>query len=356
MKHFEVLRRPGRETTQRCKARRSEYVSFRSHSFSERSLGAGRNRAILLESRFNDFDSQAVNTRINGPNDFPNVATTALTGSLLPSMFAPERSHMQVGISQIISGGVPLPDFLEQSARAGYEVVELSMTRDGDLTPQTKGRDLEAISRLASDHGLSMVSMTHSHCTGNLLDSGPAQRTSIGETLQGLETAAALGIQCTLHTLGRFTADLYYDDAYRNGVAALQELGARGEALDVRIAVEFVWNGFLFSPMEMRRFLDDIGSSHVGFYFDPGNMAVYQFPHHWVRIVGDKTFMVHLKDWKGGPLNGEWTPLTEGEVDFAAMNRELRAIGYDGPMISEVESHLASMDQTADAIRKIIGM
>ena len=263
---------------------------------------------------------------------------------------------MQTGISQIVSGGMSTPEFLAQSAEAGYEVVELCMSRDGDLNPQTTGPALEDISRLASDLGLALVSLTHSHCTGNLLDSGPAQRTSIGETFQGLETAAALGIRCTLHTLGRFSADLYYDDAYRNGVAALKELASTAEELDVRIAIEFVWNGFLFSPMEMRRFLDDIGSTHVGFYFDPGNMAVYQFPHHWVRIVGDKTFMVHLKDWKGGPLNGEWTALTEGEVDFAAMNRELRAIGYDGPMISEVEPHLAPMDQTAEAIRRIIEM
>jgi hexulose-6-phosphate isomerase len=137
-------------------------------------------------------------------------------------------------------------------------------------------------------------------------------------------------------------------------VQALQQIAETAEHLKVTLAVEFVWNGFLFSPLEMKHFLDEVGSAAIGFYFDPGNMAVFQYPHHWVRIVGKHIKMVHLKDWKGRALNGGWTPLLEGEVDYAAMNRELRAIGYDGPMISEVPPKLASFQETADAIRKII--
>jgi hexulose-6-phosphate isomerase len=120
--------------------------------------------------------------------------------------------------------------------------------------------------------------------------------------------------------------------------------------------VEFVWNGFLFSPLEMKHFLDEVGSDYIGFYFDPGNMAVFQYPHQWVRIVGQHIKMVHLKDWKGRALNGGWTALLEGEVDYAAMNWELRSIGYDGPMISEVPPSIASFQDTATAIRKIIQM
>src|SRR5205085_11547615 len=106
---------------------------------------------------------------------------------------------------------------------------------------------------------------------------------------------AAMEIGCTLHTLGRLRADLYYDDAYRNAVDSLRQLAPAAAELGVSIAIEFVWNGFLFSPLEMRRFLDEIASPYIGFYFDPGNMAVFQFPHHWVRIVGRHIKMVHLK-------------------------------------------------------------
>ncbi len=263
---------------------------------------------------------------------------------------------MQVGISQLIAGDLSLAAFLQQAAQAGYAVAEVCMRRQGDLTPASTPEQLAQIVAAADTNGVALVSMTHSHCTGNLLDSGVPQQTSIRETELGLRAAAAMGIGCTLHTLGSLRADLYYDDAYRNGVRALREIAATAEQLRVKLAVEFVWNGFLFSPLEMKHFLDEVGSPYIGFYFDPGNMAVFQYPHHWVRIVGEHIKMVHLKDWRGRALNGSWPALLEGEVDYVAMNRELRAIGYDGPMISEVPPTVASFEETAAAIRKIIAM
>lgn len=263
---------------------------------------------------------------------------------------------MQIGLSQIIAGDGPLVNFFQEAAGAGYEVVEVCLRRQGDLTLASTPTQLAEIKAAAAASGVTLVSLTHSHCTGNLLDSGAAQQTSIEETIAGLHIAAALGIDCTLHTLGSLRPDLYYDDAYRNAVQALQQIAVTAEQLKVALAVEFVWNGFLFSPLEMKQFLDDVGSPAIGFYFDPGNMAVFQYPHHWVRIVGKHIKMVHLKDWKGRALNGGWTPLLQGAVDYTAMNRELRAIGYDGPMISEVPPDMASFADTAAAIRKIIAM
>lgn len=263
---------------------------------------------------------------------------------------------MQVGISQLVARDLSMDDFLQQAAQSGYEVAELCLQQQGDLTPASTPAALAQIVETAAAHNLTLVSMTHSHCTGNLLDSGEAQQTSIAETNAGLQIAAELGVHCTLHTLGRLQPDLYYDDAYRNGVRSLQAIAETAEQLNVALAVEFVWNGFLFSPLEMKHFLDEVGSPYIGFYFDPGNMAVFQYPHHWVRIVGQHLKMVHLKDWQGRALNGSWPALLKGEIDYVAMNRELRAIGYDGPMISEVPPDVASFVETAAAIRQIIAM
>jgi len=263
---------------------------------------------------------------------------------------------MQVGVSHLVAGDWPLEQFFKRASAAGYEVVELMLRREGELTLKTSKDDLKRIAELAKMHKLSLVSMVHCQLTGNILDSGQAQRTGIEETIAGLEVARTLGIGCTLHTLGRLRADLFYDDAYRNAVAALKEIAKAAEKLDVVLAAEFVWSGFLFSPLEYRHLLDEVGSSHVGFYFDPGNMAIFQFPQHWARILGKHIRMVHMKDWKGGPLNGGWPPLLKGTVDYAAINRELRAAGYDGPMISEVPPGDAPLEETAAAIRKIIAM
>ena len=264
---------------------------------------------------------------------------------------------MKIGISQLIAPpDWTIDEFFRQSAAAGYEVVELSLRPRGPIHPEVRDAELRRIADLSESQELPIVSLTINHLTGNLLDSGDAQRLGIEQTVFGLQVAAKLGARHALHTLGRLRADLYYDDAYRNAVSALRELAPTCRDLQVRLAIEFVWNGFLFSPLEMRRFLDEVDSDDVGFYFDPGNMAVFQHPHHWVRIVGPRTFLVHLKDWKGNALSGGWPPLTEGDVDFAAINRELRALGYDGPLVSEVPLSVAPLDATARAIRRIISM
>jgi hexulose-6-phosphate isomerase len=263
---------------------------------------------------------------------------------------------MKVGVSQLILPQLPVREFAQQAADAGYEVVELNLSREGEVSPHQSDDALRQLAEDARGIGVEPVSMVHSHCTGNLLDSGDAQRMGIEQTCRGLQAAAAMGIGCTLHTLGRFNAELYYDAAYENAVNSLKEIARTAEEVDVTLAVEQVWNGFLFSPLEMKRFLDEIGSERIGFYFDPGNMAVFHFPQHWVKIVGSHVKMMHLKDWQGNALSGGWTPLLEGKVDFAAVNRELRAIGYNGPMISEVETSQATLAETAAAIRKIIAL
>ena len=263
---------------------------------------------------------------------------------------------MQIGISQLICPDLSMPDFFRAAAEAGYETVELSMRPKGALTGDVTDEQIAEIRELSRQYSLPVTSITIGHCTGNLLDSGEAQARSIEQTAFGLEVAAKLGATAALTTLGRFAPDLYYDDAYRNGVDSLRKLAPTAERTGVALAYEFVWSGFCFSPMEVKRLLDEVGSEWIGFYFDPGNMAVFQFPHHWVRIVGKHIKRVHLKDWKGRALNGAWTPLLEGEVDFQAVMRELRAIGYDGPLVSEVATSLAPLADTARVARELLAM
>ncbi|HGJ67585.1 TPA: sugar phosphate isomerase/epimerase [bacterium] len=263
---------------------------------------------------------------------------------------------MKVGVSHLIAGGTPLDQFFKASAEAGYEVVELCVRRSGEVTPETTKDALKEIKKSANDCGLTIDSVCHSHITGNLLASGDAQKIAIEETKIGLEIAAELGAYCTLHTLGGLNPDLYYDEAYKNGIASLKAIAPTAEKLNVDLAVEFVWNGFLFSPLEMRNFLNEVGSNAVGFYFDPGNMAVFQFPQHWARILGKHIKMVHMKDWKGNALNGSWPALLEGNVNFPVVMRELASAGYNGPLISEVPEGDAPLKVTAESIRKIMKM
>jgi len=263
---------------------------------------------------------------------------------------------MKAGISEIILPKLSLEDFFQESAKAGYDVVELCIGGDCPLQLNNQEVKIPEILALSKAYQLPVASVVHWQCTGNLLAGGEARRISIEQTCEGLEIGRKLGAKASLHTLGQLSRELYYDEAYENAVNALKQIAKTAEKTGVSLAVEFVWNGFLFSPLEMKRLLDEVGSNAVGFYFDPGNMAVFQYPHHWARILGKYIKMVHMKDWKGHALNGSWPALLEGKVLFDRVMEELRNAGYDGPLISEVDVPTASLKETEAAIRKIMAL
>ena len=92
----------------------------------------------------------------------------------------------------------------------------------------------------------------------------------------------------------------------------------------------------------------------VGFYFDPGNMCAFSYPKHWVRIVGRHLMAVHMKDFKRQGF--QWMPLGEGDADFPGIMAELRALGFDGALVSEVDTGTAPFADTAAAIREIMAL
>src|SRR5881394_3511992 len=107
---------------------------------------------------------------------------------------------MQVGISQLIVGDMPIAEFFQQSAAAGYEVVELALKQKGAITLATPEAQLKNIAAQATAAKLKLVSICLIHLTGNLLGKGNDQRKGIDETIAGLRIAKTLGITNALHT------------------------------------------------------------------------------------------------------------------------------------------------------------
>ncbi len=119
-----------------------------------------------------------------------------------------------------------------------------------------------------------------------------------------------------------------------------------------------MWNKFLLSPLEMRDFIDKIGSDRVGVYFDIGNVLVTGYPEHWVKILGKRIARVHVKDFRTivGNING-FVDLLSGDANFPAVMKELRAAGYDGYLTAEMNGFPCATDavvvHTLDALRRI---
>ena len=248
-----------------------------------------------------------------------------------------------------------VPDFFRDAKESGYDGVELWLVPKGGFTFDATGSELAGYRELAAEYGLKIYSVAVTPPGGAMTGTGEARAEFLRWAVRGMEIAAALGAKTVLHTTD-LQPGTYYEDAYRNGIESLRRLAPEVEKRGLQFALEFVWNGFLFSPLEMRNFLSAVNSPNIGFYFDPGNMAVFQKPEHWVRTLGPFIKQVHLKDWKGGPRNGEWTPLLEGGIDFAAVMAELHRAGYAGPLVSEVARSLAPWPETAKTMRQIAAM
>jgi L-ribulose-5-phosphate 3-epimerase len=265
---------------------------------------------------------------------------------------------MKVGITAlVIPASWGLDETLSTIRRDGYEALELALRDGGYFTLETPAADLAAIGKKAADAGIRITSVCPAMKQGrpDLMSADPAvRRASIATVTEIMRRARAVGTDTMLLVLGSLTPELFYDDAYRNAVRSLRRLAPVAEDMGVRIAIEYVWNKFLLSPLELARFLDEVDSPNVGFYFDPGNMAIFGYPQHWVRILARHLMASHVKDFKREGLR--WPPLLQGDVDFKAVMRELRRIGFDGALVSEVGTDAASFAETAAAIRTIIAM
>ena len=66
--------------------------------------------------------------------------------------------------------------------------------------------------------------------------------------------------------------------AYERSQDALVKLGAYAAQVGINIGVENIWNKFLLSPLEMRRFIDEIGLPNVGVWLDVANMMMFGLP------------------------------------------------------------------------------
>jgi L-ribulose-5-phosphate 3-epimerase len=151
-----------------------------------------------------------------------------------------------------------------------------------------------------------------------------------------LEDAKAYGADTILLVPGRVSDTVSYDDCWKRSVEEINKVIPLAEKLNVKIAIENVWNNFLLSPMEAANYVDQFKTPIVGFYFDCGNILVYGWPEQWIRILGNRIVKVHIKEFsrkiadKQGKSAGFGVKLLEGDVDWSAVMKAFDDIGYSG--------------------------
>lgn len=109
--------------------------------------------------------------------------------------------------------------------------------------------------------------------------------------------------------------------------------------------------GLLADAPTIRRFLDEEGYADVSVIYDVANaVAVGEDPVEGLAALQSRISVVHLSD---SPL-GQWRhdPIGSGEIDFAAIGRELGRQSYDGPIVLEILSD-TPLEHLLDGIRRL---
>jgi L-ribulose-5-phosphate 3-epimerase len=266
---------------------------------------------------------------------------------------------------------------LEQCLRlakdAGFDAVELNYDLENDLSPLHGTADYLRIRRLAEAIGIGISGVCSFLFWPYPLTSNDPAKRERGLELAGMITACArdLGTENVLVVPGAVCIPWRTDhEPVPNDVCLTRAREAVGRLLPgaekagVTLNMENIFfNGFLMTPQEMCDFVDGFASPHVKVHFDTGNIMMYQYPEHWIRILGQRIRNVHLKEFtkKGTDTSLEsFRPLLDGTTNWPAVMQAFTDVGYEGYLTFEYfhpYAHFpeALVFQTADSLDRLLG-
>lgn len=273
----------------------------------------------------------------------------------------------------------PYPDRmnLEQCLRlakhAGFDGIELNYDLENDLSPKAGKQELLAIRRLAEKIGIAISGVCSFLFWPYPLTSADPAKAARALELAGLMTDAAhhLGTDNLLVVPGAVCIPWRTDyEPVPNDVCDRRARGAIGrllpkaEKLGVSLNIENIFfNGYLLSPAEMIDFVDSFHSPNVRVHFDTGNIMLFQYPEHWIRILGSRIKNMHLKEFtkKGTDHSLEsFRPLLDGTTDWPAVLEACQSTGFGGYLTFEYfhpYPHFpeALIYQTSDSLDRMLG-
>lgn len=155
--------------------------------------------------------------------------------------------------------------------------------------------------------------------------------------MDGADFAQKLGVTDVVSHMG-YIPENPYDPLYPGVVAALRavatHLTQRGQCLLFETGQE--------TPVTLLRLFEDIGVDNLFVNLDPANLVMYgkANPVDALDVLGSFVKGVHAKDGRyptDGRNLGPEVKVGTGKVDFVALLRGLKALGYDGSLTIERE-------------------
>ena len=266
-----------------------------------------------------------------------------------------------------------LRDCLRLAKDAGFEGIELNYDLENDLSPKAGPDELRAIRKLAEEIGITISGLCSFLYWPYSLSDNDSARRGRGLELARLmiEAAHALGTENLLTIAGSTyipwlpeRQPVTFELCARRAREAIGSLLPIAEKNGVSLNIENIFfNGYLTTPDELNAFVDGFGSKHIGVHFDTGNVMLFQFPEHWIPVLGRRIRNVHFKEFskKGTDHTlDSFRTLLDGTTNWPAVMEALASTGYSGYLTFEYFHPFAHypealIHQTSDALDRILG-
>lgn len=246
-----------------------------------------------------------------------------------------------------LSNNEPIESALSQSKMHGFDALELSVSSEGVISTNSSKAECEMIRKRIDDSGVFVDSIATGMSWGvsPTSDDESIRKKSISLHQDALKVASYLDCKALLFVPGVVKSPISpeivrYDRALDRLREAINQMLPIAEDLNVDLCMENVWNGFFYSPIELRDFVDSFDSDRLGVYLDIGNLIGYQqHPPHWVELLNSRIKRVQIKDFQE---NFDWTgsfsfcDIGAGDVPWKETIEALKTIEYKSTIIAEM--------------------
>ena len=246
-----------------------------------------------------------------------------------------------------LSNNESIESALSQTKMHGFEALELSVSSEGVISTNSSKAECEMIRRRIDDSGVFVDSIATGMSWGvsPTSDDESIRKKSISLHQDALKVASYLDCKALLFVPGVVKSPISpeivrYDRALDRLTEAINQMLPIAEDLNVDLCMENVWNGFFYSPIELRDFVDSFDSDRLGVYLDIGNLIGYQqHPPHWVELLNSRIKRVQIKDFQE---NFDWTgsfsfcDIGAGDVPWKETIEALKTIEYKSTIIAEM--------------------
>ena len=246
-----------------------------------------------------------------------------------------------------LSNNESIDSALSQTKSNGFDALELSVSSEGVINTNSTKPECEIIRKKIDDLGIFVDSIATGMSWGvsPTSDDESIRKKSISLHQDAIKVASYLDCKALLFVPGVVKSPISpeivrYDRALERLRKAINQMLPIAEDLNVDLCMENVWNGFFYSPIELRDFVDSFDSSRLGVYLDIGNLIGYQqYPPHWVELLNSRIKRVQIKDFQE---NFDWTgsfsfcDIGAGDVPWRETIAALNSIEYNSTIIAEM--------------------